>query len=70
MSIIQLRLIFQLKIDDDRYLKYSHSDCLHLCVNDRLRIGFWHRVEHDIAAEYLNNTSAHVLYQLKGSMST
>jgi peptidase E len=65
MSILQLRLTFQLTIDHDKHLKYSHSDCFHLFVNDHPRIGFSHTIENDIAAEYLNNAAVHFLYQLK-----
>jgi hypothetical protein len=69
MPILQLRLIFQLTIDDDMHMKHSHSDWVHHFVNHRPRIGFSHTIEHDVAAAYLNNGSVHFFRQLKGSMS-
>ncbi len=70
MSILQLRLTFQLTINDDRHLKYSHSDWVHHFVNHRLVIGLSHTIDHEVAVEYLNNVSAHILGQLKLSKSS
>jgi len=70
MSILQPRLTFQLTIDDHTHLKYSHSDWVHHFVNHWSRIGFSHTIEHDVAAEYLNNVSIYFFRQLKGRMSS
>jgi hypothetical protein len=70
MSILQLRLTFQLSIDDDMYLKYSHSDWVHHFVNHRPRIGFSHMIEDDLVCEYLNNVSVYFFRQSKRSMSS
>jgi hypothetical protein len=52
-ALLRLRL----KIDDDKYLKYSHRGSVHQFIDSRPRIEFLQMLFYDVVAEYLNKIS-------------